>query len=138
MTTSRLIHFPVQNDLCIDLINVLAAGPGATGIGKMELGKRYFNMGHTCYHCNMKSNPWFVYIIQNEKGHYYCGITTDLERRFKEHAGSKKGAKFFHTGAPVEMVFKKKFSNRSLATKYEIAVKKMTRDQKIALIAKKR
>ncbi len=86
----------------------------------------------------MTINPWFVYIIQNEKGHYYTGITTNLERRFKEHATSKKGAKFFHTGAPVEMVFKKKFANRSLATKFEIAVKKLTRDQKIELINKKR
>ena len=86
----------------------------------------------------MKVTPWFVYIIQNEKGHYYTGITTDLERRFKEHSGSKKGAKFFHTGAPVEMVFKKKFSNRSLASKFEYFVKQMTRDQKIELITKKR
>ena len=86
----------------------------------------------------MITSTWFVYIIQNEKGHYYTGITTDLERRFKEHASSKKGAKFFHTGAPVEMVFKKKFANRSLATKFEIAVKKLTRDQKIELISNKR
>ncbi len=86
----------------------------------------------------MKANPWFVYIIQNEKGHYYTGITTDLERRFKEHAGSKKGAKFFHTGAPVEMVFSKKFLNRSLASKFECSVKKLTRDEKILLITKKR
>ena len=86
------------------------------------------------------STPWYVYIIQNEKGHYYTGITTDLERRFKEHAGDgkKAGAKFFRTGAPVEMVFKRKFANRSLATKFEISVKKMSRVQKIDLIAGKR
>jgi putative endonuclease len=85
----------------------------------------------------MKVNPWFVYIIQNEKGHYYTGITTDLERRFKEHSTSKKGAKFFNTGAPVEMVFKKRFLNRSLASKFECQVKKLTRQQKIDLITKK-
>ena len=86
----------------------------------------------------MKASSWFVYIIQNEKGHYYTGITTDLERRFKEHAGSKKGAKFFNTGAPVEMVFTKKFANRSLASKFECSVKKLTRNEKILLISKKR
>ena len=86
----------------------------------------------------MKLSPWYVYIIQNEKGHYYTGITTDLERRFKEHAGSKKGAKFFHTGAPVDMVFSKKFSNRSLASKFECFVKKLTREQKIKLITTKK
>lgn len=86
----------------------------------------------------MKSNPWFVYIIQNEKGHYYTGITTDLERRFREHTNSKKGAKFFHTGAPVDMVFKKKFKDRSLASKFECYVKKLTREQKILLIETKK
>jgi len=86
----------------------------------------------------MKASSWFVYIIQNEKGHYYTGITTDLKRRFEEHASSKKGAKFFNTGAPVEMVFSKKFANRSLASKFESSVKKLTRNQKIVLISKKR
>lgn len=86
----------------------------------------------------MKSSPWFVYIIQNEKGYYYTGITTDLKRRFKEHAESKKGAKFFRSGGPVEMVFSKKFLNRSLASKYEAQVKKLTRTQKINLITTKR
>lgn len=86
----------------------------------------------------MKATPWFVYIIQNEKGHYYTGITTNLERRFKEHAESKKGAKFFNTGAPVDMVFSKKFENRSLASKFECFVKKLTRDEKIKLITTKR
>ena len=86
----------------------------------------------------MKASTWFVYIIQNEKGHYYTGITTDLARRFKEHAGSKKGAKFFRSGAPVEMVFSKKFLNRSLASKFEASVKKLTRTEKIQLISTKR
>jgi putative endonuclease len=86
----------------------------------------------------MNNTPWYVYIIQNEKGHYYTGITTDLERRFKEHASSRKGAKFFNTGAPVDMVFSKRFANRSLASKFECAVKKLSRSQKIALITKKK
>ncbi|WP_408095990.1 GIY-YIG nuclease family protein [Peredibacter sp. HCB2-198] len=82
----------------------------------------------------MKASPWFVYIIQNEKGHYYTGITTDLERRLKEHSSSKKGAKFFRTGAPVDMVFTKKFANRSLASKFEALVKKLSRAEKINLV----
>lgn len=78
---------------------------------------------------------WFVYIIENEKGFYYTGITTDVDRRFREHSTSKKGAKFFKTGAPVKVVFKKKFPDRSLATKFECRVKKLTRLQKIKLIS---
>ena len=85
----------------------------------------------------MKEQSWFLYIIENEKGHYYTGITTDLERRFREHCGSSKGAKFFHTGAPTKIVFKKKFPNRSLASKFEYYVKGLTRVQKMNLIKSK-
>lgn len=86
----------------------------------------------------MKAEQWFVYIIENEKGHYYTGITTDLARRFKEHGAEKKGAKFFNTGAPVEIVFSKKFPDRSSASKFECAVKKLNRAKKIDLINGKR
>ena len=86
----------------------------------------------------MKKGSWFVYIIQNEKGHYYTGITTDLERRFKEHGTSKKGAKFFNTGSPVAMVYSKKFPDRSLASKFEYFIKSLKRAEKIKLINTKR
>jgi putative endonuclease len=82
----------------------------------------------------MKHMTWFVYIIQNDKGHLYTGITTDVERRFKEHSDSKKGAKFFRGRVPVEVVFQKKFKDRSSASRYEAQVKKMKRTQKIELI----
>ncbi len=82
----------------------------------------------------MKQSKWFVYIIQNEKGHLYTGITTDVERRFKEHSNSKKGAKYFRGSIPVEVVFTKKFKDRSSASKYECVVKKMARSEKLKLI----
>lgn len=82
----------------------------------------------------MKQSDWFVYMIQSEKGHLYTGITTDVERRFKEHSDSKKGAKFFRGKVPVEVVFTKKFKDRSSASKYEALIKKMTRARKIELI----
>lgn len=79
-----------------------------------------------------------MYIIQNEKGFLYTGITTDLARRFEEHSGTAKGAKFFRTGAPSKMVYSKKFKNRSLASKYEYEIKSMSRVQKIKLITSSR
>lgn len=83
----------------------------------------------------MKQSPWFVYIIQSEKGHLYTGITTDVERRFKEHSDStKKGAKYFRGKVPVEVVYQKTFKDRSSASKYECVVKKMTRANKLKLI----
>lgn len=85
----------------------------------------------------MKQSEWFVYMIQSEKGHLYTGITTDVERRFKEHSDSKKGAKFFRGKVPVEVVYTKKFKDRSSASKYEALIKKMTRARKIELIVGK-
>lgn len=83
----------------------------------------------------MKQSEWFVYIIQSEKGHLYTGITTDVERRFKEHSDStKKGAKYFRGKVPVEVVYRKTFKDRSSASKYECVVKKMTRANKLKLI----
>jgi putative endonuclease len=82
----------------------------------------------------MKSTVWFVYIIETERGHLYTGITTDLKRRFEEHASSKKGAKFFRSSAPVKLVFSKKMANRSEASRYEAAIKKLPRSSKLKLI----
>lgn len=82
----------------------------------------------------MKEAKWFVYIIQSEKGHLYTGITTDVERRFKEHSDSKRGAKYFRGKVPVEVVFKKTFKDRSSASKFESLIKKMPRAKKLELI----
>ena len=82
----------------------------------------------------MKQAKWFVYIIQSEKGHLYTGITTDVERRFKEHATSKKGAKYFRGNIPVEVVYRKTFKDRSSASKLEARTKRLTRKEKLALI----
>jgi len=82
----------------------------------------------------MKAKSWFVYIIQNEKGHLYTGITTDLDRRFAEHRNSAKGAKFFRSGAPIDVLFTKSFPDRSSASKYEAVVKKMKRSEKLKLL----
>jgi putative endonuclease len=80
-----------------------------------------------------KSN-WEVYIIRTSSGMLYTGITTDLERRLKEHKNGKKGARFFHISNAEEVVFREPHENRSQASKREAEVKKMTKSQKEALI----
>ena len=104
----------------------------------MKLRKRYYYFIHKSYDYSMKAKPWFVYIIESDKGHLYTGITTDIERRFNEHASSKKGAKFFNSCSPVSIVFKKKFLNRSQASKFEAMVKGLSRPQKLHLVKTKK
>ena len=77
---------------------------------------------------------WSVYIIEASDGSFYTGITTDVERRFAEHAGSRKGAKFFNGKHPVRLLFKENGHNRSSASKREAQIKSMTRLQKERLL----
>lgn len=82
----------------------------------------------------MKKQTWYVYMIETEKGSFYTGITTDLERRFLEHFSGKKGAKFFHSTMPDSIRYYETYVNRSLASKREAAIKKLSRKQKLILL----
>ncbi|MGI0115700.1 GIY-YIG nuclease family protein [Zooshikella sp. RANM57] len=76
---------------------------------------------------------WFVYLIESDAG-LYCGITTDIKRRFGEHQ-SGKGAKFFRRAAPKQVVYVERCANRTDASRRENQIKRLTRKQKLQLIA---
>lgn len=76
---------------------------------------------------------YYLYILKCADGTLYTGITTDLVRRAKEHNSSKFGAKYTRARRPVKLVYSKKFRNRSLATKAESRIKKLTRAEKLKL-----
>ena len=63
----------------------------------------------------------------------YTGITNDLERRFRQHI-QRKGAKYFRARQPVRIVYQEQCADRSLATKREIAIKKLNKQEKQNLI----
>lgn len=84
-----------------------------------------------------KGGAWHVYIVETADGRLYTGIATDIDRRFREHTDGKKGAKFFRTSQPARIVWREPHPDRSTATKREIAIKKMTRQQKLTLIAER-
>lgn len=76
---------------------------------------------------------WKVYIVRCADDSLYTGITTDLERRIKEHNESK-GAKYTRARGPVELVYSAEFKDRSEATKEELRIKSLGREAKLALI----
>lgn len=82
------------------------------------------------------SNPvdWTVYIIRCDDETLYTGITTDLARRFLEHLGQRRGAKYFNGRKPSEVVFAEAGHTRSSASRREAAIKKLNRDGKLGLI----
>jgi putative endonuclease len=79
---------------------------------------------------------WVVYIVRTASGKLYTGITTDLERRLAEHQGKKKGAKFFRLDKFQAVVYREICENRSLASKRELAIKKLSHPQKLELIGR--
>lgn len=79
---------------------------------------------------------YFVYILECSDGTLYTGITSDLERRIKEHNSSKFGARYTKARRPVKVVYSKEFTNRSAASIEEARIKKINRREKIELIKK--
>lgn len=78
---------------------------------------------------------WFVYILRCSDNSLYTGITIDLDRRLLEHNGdNQKGARYTRARRPVKLVYQEHFDNRSLASQRESALKKLSRQQKLALI----
>jgi putative endonuclease len=77
---------------------------------------------------------YYLYILQCADRTLYAGITTDLERRLLEHNGEKAGAKYTAGRRPVKLVYSRKMRSRSLASRAEAQIKKMTRSQKVELI----
>ena len=77
---------------------------------------------------------WQVYIILCTDNSLYTGITTDMARRFRQHAESQ-GAKYFRGRRPDEVVFLESGHTRSTASKREAVIKKLLRADKLRLIA---
>jgi putative endonuclease len=86
----------------------------------------------------MLKKSWKLYVIQTKSGKLYTGITLDLEKRFNEHLHTKRGAKFFRTDRPKEIVFTENLPDRSSALKREAQIKKMSRAQKLNLVFSKK
>ena len=79
--------------------------------------------------------PWSVYIIESSTGTLYTGVSTDVERRFREHAGGTRGARYFRGAKPKAVVFVEGGHTRSSACRREAAIKRLSREGKLQLIA---
>ena len=77
---------------------------------------------------------YYLYIVRCSDKTFYTGITVDLVRRLKEHNLSTLGAKYTRGRRPVKIVYSKKFRNRSIASKAEARIKKLSRAEKLKVI----
>ncbi len=76
---------------------------------------------------------WYIYILECSDGTLYTGITTDVNKRLITH-NKGKGAKYTRARLPVVLKVFFEADNRSLASKEEYRIKKLTREDKIKLI----
>lgn len=78
---------------------------------------------------------YYIYMLRCEDHSIYTGITTDLERRMKEHFEKQASCAkytFTHTAYQLEMAWKT--TTRVDACKLEYHIKKLNKKQKEALI----
>lgn len=78
----------------------------------------------------------YTYLVRCADGTFYCGWTNDLDKRIKAH-NEGRGAKYTRSRRPVTLVYWEEFSTKTEAMQREAAVKKLTRQQKEWLIARK-
>jgi len=83
---------------------------------------------------NNIGSQWYVYIIRASDESLYTGITTDVERRFNEHCGTPKGARYFRGRQPLEVVYTENHPDRSSALRRESVIKALSRVLKLELI----
>ena len=77
--------------------------------------------------------PWIVYIAQCADSSYYTGISTDVAARIRQH-NLGNGAKYTRGRGPIELVYSEQLQNHSEALKRECELKRLRREEKIALI----
>ena len=79
---------------------------------------------------------WQVYLLQCADQSLYVGVTTDLVRRVQQHNGQLAGgARYTKARRPLALVWSDACDSRSEAQQREYALRRLSREQKLALIA---
>jgi putative endonuclease len=87
-----------------------------------------------CHWTSEDSRVAFVYLLRCADGSLYCGWTTDPERRLRQHQAGT-ASKYTKRRRPVEYALLVEAADRSAALREEARIKKLSRREKLALIA---
>jgi putative endonuclease len=74
-----------------------------------------------------------VYILRCGDGTLYTGIALDVLARLAQHQAGK-GARYTRGRGPVELAYQEPASSRSAASRREVAIKRLTRAEKLQLV----
>ncbi|MBM3138469.1 MAG: GIY-YIG nuclease family protein [Chloroflexi bacterium] len=73
--------------------------------------------------------PYFCYLLECADGSFYCGWTTDVERRLRIHQRGK-GARYTRINGPVKLAYFEEVEDRRAAMKREIVIKRLPHEKK--------
>jgi putative endonuclease len=68
---------------------------------------------------------WWVYLIEGRDGQLYCGISTDPDRRLREHNASRRGSKWARAHRPLRLVWREFAGSKGAALRRERVIKAM-------------
>ena len=77
---------------------------------------------------------WFLYILGCSDGSFYTGVTTNLDRRLREHQDGK-ASRYTRTRRPIVLVYQEECGTRSQSLARECAVKSLSRKHKEELVS---
>ena len=81
---------------------------------------------------------YYVYMLRCKDNTIYTGITVDIKRRMEEHfSKNEKCAKYTYTHTAKKLEAVLECRNKSLASKLEYAIKRLTKQNKEELIKTK-
>lgn len=75
---------------------------------------------------------YFVYLLLCKDSSIYTGITTNVDRRFKEHK-EEKGGRYTKARKAVALLYSEPHKTRSAALKREAEIKHWPRKRKLEL-----
>ncbi|MBX3213345.1 MAG: GIY-YIG nuclease family protein [Labilithrix sp.] len=78
------------------------------------------------------SDVWFVYVARCSDGTLYCGVARDVAERIAKHDAGK-GARYTRGRGPLSLAAVRRCRSHGDALRLELAVKRLSRDQKEAL-----
>jgi putative endonuclease len=84
----------------------------------------------------MNEKAHWVYILNCANNTFYTGYTTDVAKRYQAHVDGTGGCKYTRSFKPLSIAqCWKVLGDKSVALKLEAAIKKLSRQEKIRLIA---
>ncbi|HWR68026.1 MAG TPA: GIY-YIG nuclease family protein [Desulfomonilia bacterium] len=79
---------------------------------------------------------WHLYVVRTVDGSLYAGISTDVERRYREHLSQgRESARYLRARKPLCLAFSRAIGDRPLALRVEHHFKRLAKRKKERIVA---